>query len=354
MDQQELDRAYPAFEAAAYRLVQDHRALAVRLAAEYYQTIRGQAAVRVPMPTIPVPALNPAPVLTSLRFNSVVSVKMAIGRGREPNQAMKVGLVRTMGAADKYINDGAREWIRVATIDDPAALGWRRVTLGTCDFCRQKATSYGTQSGSAPFPRHDHCGCQPEPQFDSSVTPPPAPAVGDDALETVIADTQRATFTEGELAALQGYIQGSATTNAMLRAGDELPPLYARRVDRIDSAIEKVSLSQPVNVYRGVEADKVVIGKVGTTISDPAYVSTSASSQIAASFRSVGADHVLFEYRLQPGQHALAMDAIDEDGPGSEQEVLLARGQRFMVVEDSVRAVPGLTGLTRVVVLALV
>lgn len=172
LDPHDLDRTYPAFAAAALSVVKTRRGVAVSLAEGYYRGLRTQSGVLTPLPVVSASPLGDTPVLQSLHFNAVVATKIGVSKGRKHEDIMGASLVRTMGAADKYINDGGREWIRLATDRDPAALGWRRVTLGTCDFCKRMADDPKIKSGAQSFPRHDHCGCQPQPEFADPAAPP--------------------------------------------------------------------------------------------------------------------------------------------------------------------------------------
>jgi hypothetical protein len=164
LDPERLDDTFPKFAAAAIRVIETRRATSGQLARQYLAVRRSGAVGTAPV--IPTPKLDHAAALISLRVTSVASIKSATARMVPLERASRNALVRTMGAVDKYVADAGRELIRASVAADPAALGWIRVTLGTCDFCAKKAAGDHMQAGDAHFPRHDHCGCQPEPQYE--------------------------------------------------------------------------------------------------------------------------------------------------------------------------------------------
>lgn len=166
LDLDRLDATFTVFAAAVLQLVRQRRAVSVSLGRRYLTALR--AGVDEPAPDVEPSELPTGPFLAALRSASVISVKMAMSRGETLDLASRNALVRSMGLADKFINDGARELIRASVEADPAARGWIRVTLGTCDFCASQAAGDHMHAGTANFPRHDHCGCVPEPQYEKA------------------------------------------------------------------------------------------------------------------------------------------------------------------------------------------
>lgn len=162
LDTENLDSTFAVFAAAVLRLIRQQRSSSVLLARSYIDAARAGVPGRQPVvesPPVPVQA-----ILISLRVVSVISIKKAVTGGRTPRAvAVKNALVRTMGAVDKWVGDGGRELIRDSLAADPAARGYIRRTLGTCKFCADLA---GKLNGAGEFfPRHDSCGCQPEPVY---------------------------------------------------------------------------------------------------------------------------------------------------------------------------------------------
>ena len=161
LDLERLDATFPDFAAATLVLIAQRREMSAALARTYIAKLR--AGVDGKAPPIATPTIPSGDVLASLRAKSVISIKVAMTRGTALDRASKAALVRTMGTVDKYVGDAGRNLILESVQTDPAASGWVRRSLGTCDFCALLA---GVTNGAGDtFPRHDHCGCQPEPVY---------------------------------------------------------------------------------------------------------------------------------------------------------------------------------------------
>lgn len=169
LDVEKLDDTFPRFAAATMQVIRQRRDVSASFARSYLASLR--AGVPGDLPAVDPPSFRVGDALTDLRFASVVSIKVAMTRGTPLDRASRNALVRTMGVADRHINDGGRELIRASVEADPAAKGWIRVTLGTCDFCAKEARGDHMKAGDANFPRHDHCGCVPEPQYEPGLKP---------------------------------------------------------------------------------------------------------------------------------------------------------------------------------------
>lgn len=169
LDVQRLDESFPVFAAATLTLIKTRREASAELARRYIATRRD--GVPGDAPVIPTPPLNVPAAMVSLRVTSVVSIKTAMSRKTGLPLASKNALVRTMGVVDRLVGDAGREVIRASVEADPEARGWIRRTLGTCDFCAEHAAAEHVEKGSADFPRHDHCGCQPEPVYETALKP---------------------------------------------------------------------------------------------------------------------------------------------------------------------------------------
>lgn len=169
LDPEKLDDTFPKFAAATLQVIRQRRDASVAFARAYLAALR--AGVEGEAPDVAAAPFPAGDALTSLRFSSVVSIKRAMTRGTPLGLASRNALVLTMGTADRIINDGGRELIRASVEADPAATGWIRVTLGTCGFCAKEAAGDHMQAGDANFPRHDHCGCVPEPQYEDALKP---------------------------------------------------------------------------------------------------------------------------------------------------------------------------------------
>lgn len=165
LDMEYLDATFARFAASVAAVVAARRTTAHTLAVRYLQTVRRQADAPGLAPTVPPADLNLLTLLAELRITSVIAVKAAMIRREPVALASRNALVRTLGVADKHVGDAGRDWIRAAVDADPACRGWRRRTLGTCDYCREQAVGEHVHEGEADFPRHPHCGCHPEPVY---------------------------------------------------------------------------------------------------------------------------------------------------------------------------------------------
>lgn len=169
LDPERLDDSFSKFATAAAAVVQARRETSATLARHYLEVRR--AGLPGSPPLIPTPPLDLEALFTSLRITSVVSIKTAMTRRTPIELATRNALVRTLGTADKYVGDAGRELIKASIQKDALAKGWLRVTLGTCAYCADLAQEHHLKSGEAEFPRHDHCGCQPEPQYEPKLQP---------------------------------------------------------------------------------------------------------------------------------------------------------------------------------------
>lgn len=71
-----------------------------------------------------------------------------------------------------------RDTVTVNRRNDPASVGWRRVTSGGCRFCRMLADRGAVyRQDTARFASHPHCHCVAEPVFDGNDTGESASAI---------------------------------------------------------------------------------------------------------------------------------------------------------------------------------
>lgn len=194
LDTERLDATFTVFAAAVLNLIRQRRAVSVVLASQYLAAMRSGLADAAPAVT--PPELRVDQVLADLRYAAVISIKVAMAQQRPLDLASRNALVLSMGVADKHINDGGRNYIRTSIEADPAAKGWVRVTLGTCGFCKDQAAGDNMQAGSADFPRHDHCGCVPQPVYEGGLAARP------EVVQRVKDDIASGKFTERDYKAV--------------------------------------------------------------------------------------------------------------------------------------------------------
>lgn len=141
-------------------------------AQEYLDRIRAEQ--DAPGRNFPAPPLEQARVESSLGYVARVGALLGLWNGRSPQQAADVALVRTMGATQRFVNEGSTGAVRETLSRDPQATGWRRIAAPTaCDFCSGLAAN-GVYSYKVDFSAHDHCGCTASPVFGERPTRPSA------------------------------------------------------------------------------------------------------------------------------------------------------------------------------------
>ncbi len=98
----------------------------------------------------------------------------------------------------------------------------------------------------------------------------------------------------------------------------------------LDSAIYKIKTNEPVTVYRGFGtlSNTIAKAKVGQSIQDRGFVSTSLSAHAASTFSD---SKTLAKIDIPKGSPALYMGHVTKD----EAEVLLPRGTQFVVTGRS-------------------
>lgn len=162
---------------ASVPLVQNYHRMSAGLSASYYRALRneevssskGSSGVSLPAP--PSEDL----IAGTLYLVGRDMTRRALAAGQSPQAAIQSALVRTAGAVTRLTLDGGREALVAAALNDGKAVGWRRVTTGTCDFCAKLAAEGVMRTTE--FHSHDHCACVAEPAFADS-TPAPIPLVG--------------------------------------------------------------------------------------------------------------------------------------------------------------------------------
>lgn len=142
----------------------DQHDVAATYAADWYQLMRGAAGA----PGSADPDLAPRP--GTARWEALARWGVDPLLGLDPD--MPAALDRVTGGMQRTIADGARDTLRLATVRDPAAEGWKRLGRGECDFCRMligRGAVY--TAATATFASHDRCRCMAAPVFAKGVDP---------------------------------------------------------------------------------------------------------------------------------------------------------------------------------------
>lgn len=167
MDWTDLDRSFPAWAQAVGTLITRDRATSSNLAAAYYRAFRFAEGITEPAPIVLAKPVPPEKLAVSLTATALAGVKAAAAAGLTRDTAMANAFVRSSGAVTRLVLEGGRETVRLSTVNDPRAQGWRRVTGGNaCSFCSMLASRGGVYTEpTAGFQAHDHCGCSIEPSY---------------------------------------------------------------------------------------------------------------------------------------------------------------------------------------------
>lgn len=141
-------------------LVDGYFVVSSTVAADWYDLVRAQAGVRRRF--VAIPAEPPD------RSRAEVLARWAVGPLFSADPRPDVALSKLAGGLQRVVTTGARETVRVSSVQDPGARGWQRVTSGgSCDFCTMLAGRGAVYSeASVAFESHDRCGCTAVPAFD--------------------------------------------------------------------------------------------------------------------------------------------------------------------------------------------
>lgn len=161
LDVDDLPGTLPQVTTMAQTLVQQWGQVAAVVAAEYYADERAQLRNLV-SPFTPMPAETAPPEEVEK------AVKWATKGLWSKTPDVEAAQVLTQGAVTKMALDPARETVIQSVKQDPAAIGWARITDGDpCAFCAMLASRgpvYKSEQ-QAGFEAHDHCKCSAAPFF---------------------------------------------------------------------------------------------------------------------------------------------------------------------------------------------
>ena len=143
------------------------------------------------------------------------------------------------------------------------------------------------------------------------------------------------------VASLKTYVAESQQINGILRKNGRTPKEDdLKDVENIDRAFKSAEpLPHDTIVYRGASLPSSLVNslKVGSSIKDEGFVSTSQSEKIALSFiqessPDKGKTHVLFTILAEKGSKVLPVSELHkEGGVSAEKELLMNRGTSFIV-----------------------
>lgn len=167
LDQRRLDETFPGWAFAVQTLVERDRGTMAGLASDYLRTVRFESGVPGEAVILLPERLPREQIEASLSATAKAGLYTALRSGRSLDEASKVALVRSSGAAARLVANAGRETVRSSLAADPQGTGWRRVTSpSACGFCRMLAGRGDVYSAeTADFASHDWCGCAAEPVY---------------------------------------------------------------------------------------------------------------------------------------------------------------------------------------------
>lgn len=152
-----LDEAREALEDILPMLVRTYGLAAGTLAANWYDDLRDELNVERRFAAI-VAELDDQGADVLARWG----VKPLLGD--EPDWRRAQVLVE--GGLQRRIANGARETVRISSIEDSQAQGWMRAGGGDCAFCDLLISRGAVYTeATADFAAHDHCRCTAVPAF---------------------------------------------------------------------------------------------------------------------------------------------------------------------------------------------
>lgn len=148
------------------------------------------------------------------------------------------------------------------------------------------------------------------------------------------------TITEPERKALLNYqAEGYETINGALRGSKKPSDLTQRRIDALDSAIDKGVAEHDLTLYRGLRLNGDPRELIGKSFSDPGFASTSETSVIPARMAAIRRNGVYARIHAKAGQHLAYVHKVHDQqatskyGGELEREVLLPRDSTFTVTK---------------------
>lgn len=166
LDWSALDESYAALAAPVATLVRTNRRDSAGLASLYLKQARRAAGVQGAQKVILAGLLPEEQFTASLTTTSVAALKTSAKNGVKAELALANALTQTQGSMSRLVLMAGRETITRTTTNDPHIIGWQRVGIGKCDFCRMlldRGSVYREET--VDFPAHDACGCSGEPVY---------------------------------------------------------------------------------------------------------------------------------------------------------------------------------------------
>jgi len=157
----------------------------------------------------------------------------------------------------------------------------------------------------------------------------------DDVYRNRLAGTEKASlddYTTGTHDYINPLLYGTVTT---YRPAEQTK--YRGDIGRIDTAMGKFDLKQPVVVYSGTEAQWYSDWKAGEVRPVDAYLSTAVAKQASDKYyndvKDAGKNPLMLEIYVPKDAKCIYIGANTACPNGNEYEFLLGRGQKYRVIE---------------------
>jgi len=135
-------------------LVAEYGQAGAAVAADWYDQIRDEAAVRGAFRAIPLEASDRG-------TSSLIGFALKESKDDAGLQAL------LLGGVQRRIADHVRLTVASSSVEDPSAKGWVRVGDGdTCSWCKQYLDGEVHYIEGYDFPAHDSCGCSTDVVWD--------------------------------------------------------------------------------------------------------------------------------------------------------------------------------------------
>lgn len=134
-------------------LIETYGAAAATVAADWYDDLREERAVRRRFTAIPAEIPD-------------VGAQSLVGWALSEANDLPAFQTLILGGTQRRIANHARLTVTGSSVADPSARGWQRVGVGECDFCQMLLDRGAVYTeATADFQAHDHCNCGAEPAW---------------------------------------------------------------------------------------------------------------------------------------------------------------------------------------------
>lgn len=156
-----VEETYPVFLRAAELLLDRGRRESHRIARGYYLAEAAARGLPAPAEGLVVATLGPGQAEAALQASGATAARAASAKGLPPAEVLRAGQLAVAGSAKRLVLNAGREYLVNASILDPAADGFARISDGRpCHFCAMLVSRGPVYSrDTANFEAHDKCGC---------------------------------------------------------------------------------------------------------------------------------------------------------------------------------------------------